>query len=169
MNSLSFQDSYSATGSPAIMNDTKYLQRRFNISLLQPASICNREYIKHELEVEAYTAFINEIDNKPEQLNGINVQDLLYCYSRLVRLFLRLNASAIYVQLTKLNSFVIKAVIGDNHLYVELFFDEKDGWLEEAVVNIFQRKCIQLNAADSFDAIISEIQYYFDIKKRIDL
>jgi len=110
---------------------------------------------------KAAYSFAEELKKNGSRLQRSLLQDLASSFSKLLYCFLEVNATAIYSQITSLNSLVMKAETPKDKVYVEVFFDEVTGWTSETVVNIFQNQQMQLNNSGPLDTVIFAIKQYF--------
>lgn len=109
----------------------------------------------------ALASFDKQLEKNKNRISNFDTDDLLQSFAKVVLAFLEINPSEIHSQITSLNSLVIKAETAKENVYIELFFDETTGWLNEAVVNIIKNQELQFNNSGPLDAMILAIKQYF--------
>lgn len=124
--------------------------------------IFNRESTQKKKEVTK--SLIEQIKNNPERLNNIDLKDFGDAFFKIVDTFASINPISIHTQITSVDSLVVKSETPKGNIYVEVFFDETNGFQTETVVNIFKDHQQQFNDSGELDDMLFEIKQYFDFQ-----
>lgn len=112
-----------------------------------------------QIQLSALHSFTEQLKKNHQKI--ISIEDVVLSFSKMLQALLEINASAIYTQITSVNSLVMKAETRNGNIYAEMFFDEITGWLSETVLNIFQNQQLQFNNSGPLEAMILAIKQYF--------
>lgn len=109
------------------------------------------------------TKFISQIEIDSELQSKSYLFSLGYVLIKTVNLFGELNPSAIYYQITSLNSLVVKCESQSRiNFYVETFFNVDNGSPIEVVVNVFEGEEQLYNNSGDLEEMLEEIKQNFD-------
>lgn len=148
------------------VSGTNFSRKLFNKRVLEIPiymDLFNRESNQKKLEVTE--SLIEQIKKNPERLNNINLKDFGDAFLKIVDTFASMSPIAIHTQISSLNSLVVKVETSKGNIYIEVFFDEVNGWQTETVVNIFKDLQHQFNDSGELDDMLFEITQYFDFQE----
>jgi|GEM_PF-3400493 len=141
------------------INPLRRLERQRVLEIPRYFDLFNSGILK--ISQQAMDSLKSQIDKNPHCLDNISLEDFSRAFSIIVNIFSIINSSSIHIQLTSNNSLVVKAEHSQGSVYVESFFDETNGWLNETVVNVFKNKKQEFNNSGSLDEMVFALKQYF--------